>query len=104
MRLDNETIITIILIGIPFLIVFARIFIVKRDGIEAEAVVTYIDEFDSADADGDLITYETVYVRYRTNEGRLVQTSLVNPKSNLRIGDWITIKYIPGMEDNPVLV
>ncbi len=104
MRLDNETIITIILIGIPFMIVLARIFIVKRDGIEVEAVVTYLDEYDSTDADGDLITHESVYVRYRTQEGRLVETSLVNPKWNMRVGDWVTIKYLPGKEDNPVLV
>jgi len=104
MKLDNETIFAIVLISIPFIITLARIIVVRRDGIEADAVVTCLDEHDSTTADGDLVTYEDVIVRYRTKEGRLVESSLVNPKCNMNIGDWVTIKYIPGKEDNPVLV
>ena len=104
MKLDNETIFAIVLISIPFIITLARIIVVRRDGIEADAVVTCLDEHDSTTADGDLVTYEDVIVRYRTKEGRLVESSLVNPKCNMKIGDWVTIKYIPGKEDNPVLV
>ena len=104
MNLDDGTIFVIVLFSIPFLVVLARIIVVRRDGIEAEAVVTYLDEHDSTTADGDLVTYEEVFVRYRTKEGRLVESSLVNPKGYMRIGEWVTIKYIPGQENHPVLV
>ena len=104
MRFDSEMIIAIVIIGIPFLIVLFRIFYTKMNGIEADAVVTRYDDDYTMDADGDLIPSTHVYVRYRTQEGRLVEGELANPKNSLGIGDFVTVRYLPGREENPVLV
>ena len=104
MRFDTETIVAIIIIGIPLLIIIYRIFYTRMKGIEAEAVVTDLDESYSTDADGDTFIHTHVYVRYRTQDGRRVEGELANPRNYMNIGDWVTIKYLPGREDNPVLV
>lgn len=68
---------------------------IKRDGIEAEAFITRIDESDSHDSDGGIITTYTYYVRYRDQNGTAVDATLVNPKNKLVIGSRLKIKYMP---------
>ena len=77
---------------------------VKRNGIEAEAYVTRLEEHESTDSDGDMSVYYDVYVLYTTKEGRRVEAALSNPKNRLTPGDRVTIKYLPGKEEQPVFI
>jgi len=103
MKFDWEMIVAMIIVGVPFLIVIGRILFTKMRGVDAEAVVVRLDESSSTDADGDIWTQTHVYVRYQTQDGRRVEGELANPKNFMSVGDWVTIKYVPGREDNPVL-
>ena len=77
---------------------------VKRNGIEAEAYVTRLEERESTDSDGGTSVYYDVYVLYTTKEGRRVEAALSNPKNSLRAGDRVTVKYLPEKEDMPVFI
>ena len=103
MRFDMETVLPFVLVGIPFLIAIGRIIMIKRKGIEADAVVIGFEDHDTTDGEGMPMTYTDVLVRYRTQEGRIVEAALANAKNSLCLGERVMIKYIPGREDNPVL-
>ena len=77
---------------------------VKRNGIEAEAYVSRIEEHETIDSDGMPMRTDDVYVVYRTQEGRQVEASLSNQGRRIDVGDRILIKYLPGREEYAVRV
>ena len=68
---------------------------IKKSGIEADAIVSRIVD-DGTQTDIDI----TVYVRYSTSEGEEVEAVLSNPRSNLKEGQRVRIKYHPKMKSN----
>jgi len=102
--MDLTTILIIAAIAI-FIIVIAVISVVstnkiKKNGLEADAVVSKIEKEireviheDTGMVDTD--TNETYYVKYRTENGEEVEAKLINPKMNLKEGDTLRIKYLP---------
>ena len=76
---------------------------IKKNGIEAEAVVSQIrvevtntvhDDTGFVDTDRN----ETVYVRYKTQDGKEVEAMLQNTRMRMKEGDTVKIKYLP---ENP---
>ena len=72
----------------------------KKNGIEAEAIVTRIEE----DTLSDAIDYD-YYVRYTTAEGKAQEARIKNPGPGLlRVGYRIRIKYLPEKPDVAVWI
>lgn len=96
-----------IIMWILFLAVLAVGFLVSRkmkkgieeNGIEADAVVSRISE----DMTQDLSDF-TVYVRYTTQDGEEVEGVLSNPRTDLREGQKVRVKYHPKYKNNARLV
>ena len=103
MKVDIFSLVIIAIVASGAVYAFYSIMKVKRNGIEVDAVVTRIDEDVRTDADGIYTDY-TYYVRYRTLEGRVIEATLANPKSRLREGNNVRIKYLPENDNYPVLV
>ena len=103
MQIDSFSLIIILFVAGSFLLTFIKIIRVKLTGVEADAVVTRLEEHDVSDADGIPREYYDVYVRYQTKEGNTVTASLANSDDSLCVGDWVRIKYIPGKDNYPVL-
>lgn len=77
---------------------------VKRDGIEADAFVARIDVEESTDSDGMSSTTEKYIVRYTTQDGKLVEARLANPRKGLVMGDRIKVKYLAEKPKYAVMV
>ena len=86
-----------------FLWTFFKIFRVRMMGIEADAVVTCLEEHESIDSDGLPNEYFDAYVRFQAQDGRTVNACLANSSCFLNVGDWVKIRYIPGKEEYPVM-
>ena len=104
MRNFNFEMLIIAFVAASFLWTLFNIIKIKVTGIEAEAVVTRLEEHDTTDADGLPCEYYEAFVRFQAQDGRMVNASLLNANLFLNVGDWVRIKYIPGREDKPVLV
>ena len=76
---------------------------VRRDGLDAEAVVARIEVSESLDSDGTRSVTKRCIVRYTNQNGTLVEAALANPKKGLAEGGRVRIKYLPGRENYPVL-
>jgi len=103
MRSINFEALIIAFVAASFLWSFFKIIRVKMLGVEVNALVIRLEEHETTDADGIPNEYYEAYVRYQTQDGRTVNTSLANSNVFLNVGDWVRIKYIPGQEDYPVL-
>ena len=103
MRNLNFEVLIIAFIAASFLWTFFKIIRVKILGVEVNALVTRLEEHETTDADGIPNEYYEAYIRYQTQDGRTVNTSLANSNTFLNVGDWVRIKYIPGQEEYPVL-
>lgn len=79
---------------------------IQRNGIEAGAVVTRVEERTSTDSDGMVSVSRLFYVTYRTMSGQTVEAQLGSGKSvdfrigkawddDLREGTQVQIKYLP---------
>lgn len=68
---------------------------IKKDGIEADAVVSRIKETENRHDDGTIDFSYTYYVKYQTAEGQTVEAKLGDGTRGLREGDSIRIKYLP---------
>ena len=68
---------------------------IEKNGILTSGVVSRIEE-DADPEDADL----TYYVRYRTQEGEETEGVLLNPASDLEIGQEIRVKYHPKLKNN----
>jgi hypothetical protein len=73
-----------------------KIRITKKNGIEAEAVVSNVTEETTMDSDGSNTSY-TYYVRYTGADGEEREAKITNVgfKKGPEIGDRIRIKYLP---------
>ena len=69
-------------VAASFLWTYFKIIRVKMLGVEANAVVTRLEEHETTDADGIPSTFYEAYVRYQAQDGRLVNASLRNPGQN----------------------
>ena len=103
MRNINFEVLIIAFVAVSFLWTFFKIIRVKMLGVEVDAVVTRLEEHETTDSDGMPSEYYEAYVRYQTQDGRTVNTSLANSNMFIKVGDCVRIKYIPGQEDYPVL-
>lgn len=97
--------------GLIMWIVFAAVFIAgilvsriirngtEKSGIAADAVVSRIVD-DGTQTDIDI----NVYVRYSTADGEEVEAILSNPRSDLKEGQRVRIKYNPKIKGNARLI
>jgi len=88
---------------------------IRQGGLEAEAVITRIEEEDTTDADGSpSATFYTYYVTYRTMDGRTVEAKLGSGKSvdnqigggwarGLQAGSRVVVSYLPDEPDYVIL-
>ncbi|MDO5139066.1 MAG: hypothetical protein Q4D71_11510 [Oscillospiraceae bacterium] len=72
---------------------------INENGIETDGVVSRISEDMSQDL-SDFI----VYVKYKTEDGVEVEGVLSNPRTDLREGQQVRIKYHPKYKNNARLV
>ena len=68
---------------------------IKKNGIEANAVVSRIKEQESTDSDGFTDTTYIYFVKFRTQDGQDIEARLSNPSGTIKIGDELRIKYLP---------
>ena len=71
----------------------------EKSGIAADAVVSRIVD-DGTQTDIDI----NVYVRYSTADGEEVEAILSNPRSDLKEGQRVRIKYNPKIKGNARLI
>ena len=96
-----------IIMWIVFLAVIAGIILVSRrikndiyeNGIETDAVVSRITD-DGTLEDIDI----NIYVKYRTENGEVIEGVLSNPRSDLEEGQHVRIKYHPKYKSNARLI
>ena len=99
-------IIVIVLMAAAAIYIFYNIWYTKKNGTEAEAVITRIEEETSYDSDGASTSYD-YYVLYTRMDGgasgQEVEAKLTNPGfgRGLEVGKRIKIKYLP---EKPTLV
>lgn len=68
----------------------------KKNGIEADAVVSKIKENETTDSDGNTDFTYTFYVTYQLQDGTMAEAKLGNADHHgLRVGDRLRIKYLP---------
>ncbi|MBR6918663.1 MAG: DUF3592 domain-containing protein [Clostridia bacterium] len=85
-----------VIITVGFVITIRRNNAIRKNGIEADAVISRIEEHESTDSDGMITTSYTYYVQFRTNEGSNVEAKLGKIlQKNYRVGDQLRIMYLP---------
>ena len=77
---------------------------IRKEGVEADAVVSRIEEQESANSDGSFDTTYTYYVNYRTQDGQTVEAKLNRAPVRTRVGDQVRIKYLPEKPKYALLV
>lgn len=93
----------LIIAGIVILIVYL-VYTAKRNkelnekGIEADAIVSKIDEDEIENKDGTYETKYTYYVKYTLLNGQEVEAKLGNAPESIKKGQQVRIKYL---EDKP---
>ena len=78
----------------------------KAQGIETNAVVTFIETSESSDSDGHTTTDFYYHVRYQNQAGETVDGVLqffVTGRKNLQVGDRVKIKYLPNRQEQPIM-
>ena len=87
----------VVVVGIVGGIIFTmmRTNAIKKNGIEANAVVSRIKEQESTDSDGFTDTTYIYFVKFRTQDGQDIEARLSNPSGTIKIGDELRIKYLP---------
>ena len=88
-------------IGIIYFLVKKQM--IKKNGTEADGVISRITSSDSWD-DGVCTTTYTYYVQYRHEERGTVEATIMNPKSKLKEGMRVKIKYEPEKPGRAVLM
>lgn len=71
---------------------------IAKNGIEADAVVTRIEEQTFTDIDDITTTSNIYFVSFRTAEGHTVEAELRKAPKNITEGARLRIKYLP---ENP---
>ena len=97
MEILTYVIFGVVVVGIVGGIIFTimRTNAIKKNGIEANAVVSRIKEQESTDSDGFTDTTYIYYVTFTTQDGQNVEAKLGNPSRKIQVGDPLTIKYLP---------
>ena len=72
---------------------------IDKGGIEADAVVSRVVD-DGTQTEIDI----NVYVKYRTADGEEIEAILSNPRTDLREGQRVRIKYHPELKTNARLI
>ena len=68
---------------------------IRKNGIEADAVLSRIEEDERIDSEGGIDTTYTYYVTYQAQDGQTVEAKLNHAPWSAQIGDRIRIKYLP---------
>ena len=97
MEILTYVIFGVVVVGIVGGIIFTimRTNAIKKNGIEANAVVSRIKEQESTDSDGFTDTTYIYFVKFRTQDGQDIEARLSNPSGTIKIGDELRIKYLP---------
>ena len=97
MEILTYVIFGVVVVGIVGGIIFTimRTNAIKKNGIEANAVVSRIKEQENTDSEGITDTTYIYYVTFTTQDGQSVEAKLSNPPSKIKVGDSLTIKYLP---------
>ena len=97
MEILTYVIFGVVVVGIVGGIIFTimRTNAIKKNGIEANAVVSRIKEQENTDSEGFTDTTYIYYVTFTTQDGQSVEAKLGNPPSKIKVGDSLTIKYLP---------
>ena len=81
-----------------------RYMAIKKNGVEADAVVSRIKEVETQNDDGSYDTSYTYYVKFTTQDGQAVEAKLGNAPRFTREGDKLRVKYLPEKPKNVILV
>ena len=97
MEILTYVIFGVVVVGIVGGIIFTmmRTNAIKKNGIEANAVVSRIKEQESTDSDGFTDTTYIYFVKFTTQDGQDIEARLSNPSGTIKIGDELRIKYLP---------
>ena len=98
----DSPVLWIILIGVAILMFlgFKQNRKIKKEGLDAKAVVTRIEEHRDADDDGPTVEYK-YFVEYRAQDGKTYEAELGSVPKRTQVGDEMIIKYLP---DRPYYV
>ena len=90
----GAVIVAVIVAGIIYSIIFTRK--VRKNGVEADGVLTRIEIETDTDSDGGVSTTTTYYVTYVNQEGQPVEAKLMTPPPrSVREGASLRVKYLP---------
>lgn len=68
---------------------------IRKNGVEAEAVVSRIEEETTPSSEGGTDFRETYYVTYTSPDGQTVEAKLDHAPGRTRVGDTVKIKCLP---------
>lgn len=77
---------------------------IRRNGVEADAVVSRIEESSSPGNEGGVDFTYTYYVTYKMQDGCTVDAQLNHAPGYTRVGESVRIKYLPEKPHHAVLV
>lgn len=77
---------------------------IRKNGVEADAVVSRIEEEQSVSSEGGVDYTYTHYVTYRNPQGETVEAKLNHAPGRTRVGDRVKIKYMPEKPNFAVLI
>ena len=99
-------IIAVVAVAAVIVIIFTvkRYTAIKKNGVEADAVVSRIKEVETQNDDGSYDTSYTYYVKFTTQDGQVVEAKLGGAPRFTREGDQLRIKYLPEKPKNIILV
>ena len=85
----------VIILAVSFVFTAKRNSAIQKNGIEADAVVSRVEESETEDNDGHRDVNYTYYVRYQTQDGKTVEAKLGNAPARAYEGMSLRIKYVP---------
>ena len=68
---------------------------IQKNGVEADAVVSRIEENETDNDDGSRDISYTYYVRYQAQDGREVEAKLGSEPPHAVVGSKLRVKYLP---------
>ncbi len=94
----------VIVVFVFFAVVFSTAVMrnnrIRKNGIEAEAFISRIEEYESTDSEGFRDTNYRYYVTYTTQDGKTVEARLGKIMQVIyQEGEKINIKYLPEKPD-----
>ena len=87
--------VVVLVLAVGAVYTFKRNNAIQKDGVEADAVVSRVDEHENVNDDGHRDVTYTYYVTYQTQDGQEIEAKLGNEPPNLFRGAWLRIKYLP---------